>query len=86
LQLAGHFPHFRDFRYFRALRRSPRRSKRTAPLRKVTHITAQKRAASGQSERLIALSAFIIEGNPVGTVIAVRLSERTIKDPLIKYE
>jgi hypothetical protein len=55
-------------------------------LRKVTHIPAQKDAASGQSERLIAVSAFIIERNTVGTVFAIRLSERTIKDPLIKYE
>jgi hypothetical protein len=44
-------------------------------MRKVTHLTAQKHAASGQSERLIALSAFIIVGNPVGTVIAVHLFE-----------
>jgi hypothetical protein len=44
-------------------------------LRKVTHPTAQKHAARGQSELLIALSAFIIAGNPDGTVIAIYPSE-----------
>jgi len=55
-------------------------------MRKVTHITAQKHAASGQSERLIAHWAFDIARYPVGTVIAVRLLERRKKESLIKYE
>jgi hypothetical protein len=51
-------------------------------VRKVTHLTAQKHAASGQAELLIALSAFIIEGNSVGTVLAIRLleSDETTRD------
>jgi hypothetical protein len=55
-------------------------------LRKVTHLTAQKHAAQGQSELLIALSAFIIAVHPIGTVIAVYPSEKTMKEPLIEYE
>jgi len=51
-------------------------------LRKVTHLTAQKHAASGQLKRLTALSAFIIAGNSVGTVLAIRLleSDETTRD------
>jgi hypothetical protein len=66
--------------------RSPRHSKRTAPLRKVTHLTAQKHAVSGRLKRRMAFSAFIIAGNPVGTVIAIYLLERMMKERLIKYE
>jgi hypothetical protein len=55
-------------------------------LRKVTHLTAQKHAASGRLKRLIALLAFIIAGIPVGTVIAIYLLERMLKELLIEYE
>jgi hypothetical protein len=44
-------------------------------VRKVTHLTAQKYAASGRLELLIALSTPIVAGNPVGTDIAIHLSE-----------
>jgi hypothetical protein len=53
-------------------------------MRKVTHLTAQKHAALGQSERLMAVSAFIIVGNPVGTVLAIHLleSDETTRDQI----
>ncbi len=41
--------------------------------RKVRRLTAEKHAASGGSERMITLLAFIIAVNPIGTVIAVHL-------------
>jgi len=37
-------------------------------------------------KRLIALSAFIIARNPIGTVIAVYLLERMLKELLTEYE
>jgi hypothetical protein len=40
-------------------------------LRKVTHLTAQKRAAMDWLKRLMAFSTFIITSNPIGTVIAI---------------
>jgi hypothetical protein len=55
-------------------------------LRKVTHLTAQKHAASDQSKRLNALSAFIIARNSVGTVIAICTLKRVMKQRVIKYE
>jgi hypothetical protein len=53
---------------------------------KVTHITAQKHATWDQMERLMAFSAFIIVRNPVGTVLAIHLLERTMKELSIEYE
>jgi hypothetical protein len=43
-------------------------------VRKVTHLTAQKYAASGRLGLLIALSTPIVAGNPVGTDIAIHHS------------
>jgi hypothetical protein len=37
-------------------------------------------------ERLMAFSAFIIVRNPVGTVLAIHLLERTMKELSIEYE
>jgi hypothetical protein len=46
-----------------------------SPVRKVTHFTAQKYAASGRLEHLIAISTPIVAGDPVGTDIAIHLSD-----------
>jgi hypothetical protein len=49
---------------------------RMAPLlRKVTHLTGQKHAVSRRLKGLIASSAFVIAGNPVGTLIAILQKE-----------
>jgi hypothetical protein len=57
-----------------------------SPLRKITHLTAQKHAASGRLKWLIAFSACIIAVNPIGTVIAIYLLERMLKELLTEYE
>jgi hypothetical protein len=55
-------------------------------LRKVTQLPAQKHAMSVWLKRLMAFSAFIIARNPIGTVIAIHLLERMLKEPLTEYE
>jgi hypothetical protein len=46
----------------------------------------QKHAASDWLKRMMAFSAFIIARNPIGTVIAIYLLERTTNELLIEYE